>query len=182
MASKGGRKPTKQASTRSVSKKQAKAKPIAAPSKLSKADKPEQYEKIPGDKARRYRKVGGRKVISRRQHDALLARAHVEKQAAPASFSKERTQQYWKFVKAWQRGTKSPLDAREVSRSKEFKEKYAGFRSKDNSPTGAKARFLVELGWRDPQATYAVGESPRRKGARGGKGRAGLRSMGRKAA
>lgn len=132
-------------------------------SKLTKGDKPEQYRKIPGDPARRYQKVGGRKVISRRQHDALLARAGAEKHTPPKQFSAERTSKYWEFVRGWKSGQERKETLREISKSKEFKDKLHAFlKSKDNSPTGPKARFLVELGRRDPKAQYNVGESPKR--------------------
>lgn len=135
---------------------------VVKTSKLSKADKPEEYRKIPGDPARRYKKVGGRKVISRRQHDALLARAGAAKQPAPKQFSKDRTSAYWDYVRDWKSAQERPESLRDVSRSKEFKERFRALQSKDDSPTGMKAKFLVELGWRDPKAQYNVGESPKR--------------------
>jgi hypothetical protein len=157
------------ASKRGGTSRKGASRKVGKTSKLTKADKPEQYKKIPGDPARRYQKIGGRKVISRRQHDALLARAGAQKRAAPAQFSAEKTSQFWKFVRSWKSGTQAKENLREVSRSKEFQSQYRAFlKSKDNSPTGPRARFLVSLGWRDPKAQYNVGESPRRR--RGGKG------------
>ena len=141
-----------------------KPKPIPKPVALSKADKASGYAKIPGDSARRWRKIGGRKVISRRQHDALLAREGFAKQEAPKQFSGKKTGKYWRMVESYQSATKTTLNKREVSRSKEFKRELTEFQnSSDNKPGGVRARFLEKLGWRNPQATYNVGETPRRR-------------------
>jgi hypothetical protein len=160
MPKRGGRKPAaKQSKTR-----------VTKTAKLTQRDRAADYEKIPGDPARRWRKKGGRKVISRRQHDVLLAREGVPKQAVPTQFSREATTRYWNFTRAWAKA--EGVSARDASRSQEFKRDLEAFRkSKDNTPTGPRARFLVKLGWRDAKAKWNVGETPRR-----------LRSRGRKAA
>ena len=41
-----------------------------------------------------------------------------------------------------------------------LKEVVAALKSKDNTPTGAKAKALVEIGRRDPEWQYEVGNSP----------------------
>lgn len=141
---------------------------VAKPAKLTRQDRASGYERIPGDSARRYRKVGGRKVISRRQYEALRTREGIPRAAAPSQLTREATTRYWHFVRAW-RDTQMPdATRRQVSQDADFKRELEAFRtSKDNSPNGPRARFLVKLGWRDETNRYQVGQTPKRyKGRR----------------
>lgn len=59
-----------------------------------------------------------------------------------------------------QQGIETPLTRGQAMRDPEFKQLYQDLKSKDNSPSGKKAKALVDLGLRDESADYDVGDTP----------------------
>lgn len=118
------------------------------------------YTRLPGT-ARRYLSPTGEN-ISRRQYIQRTTGVTPEarREAREAAGIASHMGRYNSVVKDFKRN--NPGEKVRGKKSGEFQSVLAGLRSKDNSPTGPKARALERLGrrskeWRD---YYAVGDSP----------------------
>lgn len=127
------------------------------------------YQRIAGDKARRYKDTVTGETISRRQFTqrtktkgASLERRASERRAAGVPNKLERYTNVLRSrqeLEYFQTGKKRSL--RTIQRDPEFRKIISDLRSKSNAARGAKARALTKLGLRDSTWTFAVGETPK---------------------
>jgi|SRR6266478_5024023 len=148
------------------------------------------YQPIKGDSRRRVVAPNG-EIISRRQYQTLLAGKSPEQAAKEVKAAKPKSPQAERqerlgvtqksdysdkldaFTKTW--NTNHPDDRitkGEAMRRIEFKAAYAEHvrqrnrKKPDVSPTGPWAQALVEMGLREPEWDWAVGETPRKSARR----------------
>jgi hypothetical protein len=143
------------------------------------------YQPIPGDSRRRVIAPTG-EVISRRQYQKLLNEGVSPEKAAeqrraeqPKTPRQERAEQFGytqksdysdkldSFTKKWNvEHEDDQISKREAMRRIEFKAAYAeharqrGRKRPDTSPTGAWAQALVDMGLREPEWDWKVGDTP----------------------
>jgi hypothetical protein len=150
------------------------------------------YQQLPGDSKRRVVTPTG-EIISRRQYQKLLNEGLAPEKAAlqrkaeqPKTPQQERAERFGytqksdysdkldNFVKKWNADHPDdpPIKKGEAMRMIEFRAAYAvharqrNRKRPDTSPTGAWAQALVEMGLREPEWDWAVGDTPRRSGRR----------------
>jgi hypothetical protein len=130
--------------------------------KLTKTDKSSQYRKVKGS-ARQYKKIGGRKVISRRQFDNLRKREGV-KGTSPVKATREAKisglKKFWDRVEQYKEFTGDERSKRDIARSKTFKTASKNLKSKNTRAHGPLAEALEFFGYRDFDADYDVGDTP----------------------
>ncbi len=116
------------------------------------------YKRLPGS-ARQYVNISTGEVFSRRQYDKIAASV----KAAPVR--KGSMVRYNRMVSDFQAYMKREhgieMTRREVRQSADMKSIVKDLRSKDTSPDGKKAKALVRLGRRRPEADYPVGDTPK---------------------
>src|SRR5690349_13573464 len=109
--------------------------------------------KIKGDKARRYRDTETDDIVSRHTAEIKQRLFDLGWTSAHARAEARKSEQYHRWER-WAKDVGITGDA--------FERRYAAVEADDfnKAPNGAMAKLLVDIGAREPEATYNVGSSP----------------------
>jgi hypothetical protein len=109
--------------------------------------------KIKGDPARRYRDTETGDIVSRHTAEIKQRLADLGWKSAHQRATARKSEQYARWER-WAADKGIQFDA--------FERRYAAIENDDfnNAKDGLMADFLVDIGAREPDATYAVGSTP----------------------